>query len=317
MDARSSASDTLTGRATSGRSAVERLDPAHLASLGNLEFVARSVVEGFLIGLHRSPHRGFSVEFAENRPYVPGDDVRHVDWRMYARSDRYYIKQYEEETNLRAYLAVDTSASMDWTSAPGRLLSKLEYARLTAASLAYLLLRQGDSVGLLAFDDQIRVRVPPRGTRRHLGTLLASLGGLEGSGTTDAQGAIREVALRMRRRGLVVLISDLLVEPAETLRALHFLRHRGHEVLVFHLMDPGERDLPQAGDAVFFDPEDQSEIRTDSAGLRAEYVKAVEDAVQTWRLECRGMGADYHLFTTDTPLGPVLGEYLEKRSRLG
>ena len=148
-----------------------------LASLGNLEFVARSVVEGFLIGLHRSPHRGFSVEFAENRPYVPGDDVRHVDWRMYARSDRYYVKQYEEETNLRAYLAVDTSASMDWTSSPGRLLSKLEYARLTAASLAYLLLRQGDSVGLLAFDERIRVRVPPRGTRRHLGTLLASLGG--------------------------------------------------------------------------------------------------------------------------------------------
>ena len=317
MDARSSASDTVTGRARAGRSAVERLDPAHLAALGNLEFVARSVVEGFLIGLHRSPHRGFSVEFAENRPYVPGDDVRHVDWRMYARSDRYYVKQYEEETNLRAYLAVDTSASMDWTSSPGRLLSKLEYARLTAASLAYLLLRQGDSVGLLAFDDRIRVRVPPRGTRRHLGTLLASLGGLTGSGTTDARGAIREVALRMRRRGLVVVISDLLVEPAETLRALHFLRHRGHEVLVFHLMDPGERDLPQAGDAVFFDPEDESEIRTDSAGLRAEYMKAVEEAVRAWRLECRRMGADYHLFTTDTPLGSVLGEFLEKRSRLG
>jgi uncharacterized protein (DUF58 family) len=212
---------------------------------------------------------------------------------------------------------VDTSASMDWTSSPGRLLSKLEYARVTAAALAYLLLRQGDSVGLLAFDERIRVRVPHRGTRRHLGTLLASLGGLEGSGTTDAGGAMREVALRMRRRGLVVLISDLLVEPAETLRALHFLRHRGHEVLVFHLMDPGERDLPQAGDAVFFDPEDESEVRTDSAGLRAEYVKAVKDAVQTWRMECRRMGADYHLFTTDTPLGPVLGEYLEKRSRLG
>jgi uncharacterized protein (DUF58 family) len=317
MDARSSASDRLTGRATSGRSAVERLDPAHLAALGNLEFVARSVVEGFLIGLHRSPHRGFSVEFAENRPYVPGDDIRHVDWRMYARSDRYYVKQYEEETNLRAYLALDTSASMDWTSAPGRLLPKLEYGRLAAASLAYLLLRQGDSVGLLAFDDRIRVRVAPRGTRRQLGVLLGSLASLEGSGTTDAGGAIREVALRMRRRGLVVLISDLLVEPDETLRALHFLRHRGHEVLVFHLMDPGERYLPQAGDAVFFDPEDEAEIRTDSAGLRSEYVKAVDEAVRTWRLECRRMGADYHLLTTDTPLGSVLGEYLEKRSRLG
>ena len=317
MDARSSANNTPTGRATAGRRSVDRLNPADLALLGNLEFVARSVVEGFLIGLHRSPHRGFSVEFAENRPYVPGDDVRHMDWRMYARSDRYYVKQYEEETNLRAYLAVDTSQSMDWTSAPGRLVSKLEYARLLTASLGYLLLRQGDAVGLLAFDDQIRVRVQPRGTRRHLGTLLGSLAGLRGAGTTDASGAIREVALRMRRRGLVVLISDLLVDPDETLRALHFLRHRGHEVLVFHLMDPGERDLPQAGDAVFFDPEDEAEIRTDSAGLRPEYRRAVAEAVRSWRLECRRMGADYHLFTTDTPLGTVLGEYLEKRSRLG
>jgi uncharacterized protein (DUF58 family) len=317
MDARSSTNDSLTARSISGRSAVDRLNPADLAALGNLEFVARSVVEGFLIGLHRSPHRGFSVEFAENRQYVPGDDVRHVDWRMYARSDRYYVKQYEEETNLRAYLAVDTSRSMDWSSAPGQLLSKLEYARLLAASLAYLLLRQGDAAGLLAFDDQIRLRVQPRGTRRHLGTLLASLAGLRGSGTTDARGAIREVALRMRRKGLVVLISDLLVDPEETLRALHFLRHRGHEVLVFHLMDPGERDLPQAGDAVFFDPEDESEVRTDSAELRPDYRRAVEEAVRSWRLECRRMGADYHLFTTDTPLGTVLGEYLEKRSRLG
>ena len=317
MDARSSASEASPRRTTAGRSAVERIDPAALAALGNLEFVTRAVVEGFLIGLHRSPHRGFSVEFAENRPYVPGDDVRYVDWRMYARSDRYYIKQYEEETNLRAYLAVDISGSMDWTSAPGRVLTKLEYARLLAASLAYLLLRQGDAAGLLAFDDRIRVRVHPRATRRHLGTLLGALAGLEGSGTTDAGGAVREVALRMRRRGLVVLISDLLVHPAETVRALHFLRHRGHEVLVFHLMDPGERDLPQAGDAVFYDPEDESELRTDSAALRPEYRRAVQDAVQSWRLECRRMGADYHLFTTDTPLGTLLGEYLEKRSRLG
>jgi uncharacterized protein (DUF58 family) len=236
---------------------------------------------------------------------------------MYARSDRYYVKQYEEETNLRAYLAVDTSLSMDWTSDPGRWLSKLEYARFLTASLAYLLLRQGDAAGLLAFDDRIRVRVRPRGTRRHLGTLLGSLANLRGSGTTDAGGAIREVALRMRRRGLVVLISDLLVEPDQTRRALHFLRHRGHEVLVFHLMDPGERDLPQAGDAVFFDPEDETEIRTDTAGLRPEYRRAVDEAVRSWRLDCQRMGADYHLFTTDTPLGVVLGEFLEKRSRLG
>ncbi len=317
MDARSSLSDPQAGATRTKRSAIERLDPADLAALGNLEFVARTVVEGFLIGLHRSPHRGFSVEFAENRPYVPGDDTRHMDWRMYGRSDRYYIKQYEEETNLRAYLALDTSRSMAWSSAPGRILSKLEYARLLAASLSYLLLRQGDAAGLLAFDDRIRLRLQPRATRRHLAPLLAALAGLEGAGTTNAGSAVREVALRMRRRGLVVLISDLLVDPNGTLRALHFLRHRGHEVLVFHLMDPGERELPEAGDAVFFDPEDGSELRADSSALRPEYRRAVEDAVRTWRTECRRMGTDYHLFTTDTPLGSVLGQYLEKRSRLG
>ena len=320
MDAISSTQDPKPANRedfSPGRRTAERLDPAHLARLGNLEFIARSVVEGFLIGLHRSPHRGFSVEFAENRPYVPGDDVRHIDWRMYARSDRYYVKQYEEETHLRACLAIDISRSMDWSSASGRLVTKLDYARLVTGSLAYLLLRQGDAAGLTAFDDRIRARVPPRGGRRHLNTLLGALSDLRAAGVTDAGGALRDVALRMGRRGLVVLVSDLLVDTDPTLRALKFLRHRGHEVLVFHIMDPGERDLPSAGDAVFFDPEDDAEIRADSAGLRAEYRSAVRKAVHSWRTECHRMGADYHLFHTDEPLGPVLGTYLEKRSRLG
>lgn len=314
MDAGSPASEP-TNEATRGR--ADRAEPVQLAALGNLELVARHVVEGFLIGLHRSPHRGFSVEFAENRPYVPGDDVRFMDWRMFARSDRYYIKQYEEETNLRAWLAVDVSRSMDWSSEPSRIVSKLDYARLAAASLSYLLLRQGDAVGLLAFDDRVRSRVAPRATRRHLATLLGTLQRLEGSGATDAGGAMRDVAVRLRRRGLVILLSDLLVDAAETIRALHFLRHRGHEVLVFHLMDPGERDLPQAGDAVFFDPEAQQEVRTDTAALRPRYREAVAEAVRAWRRECRRMGADYQLLTTDTALGRMLSEYLEKRARLG
>jgi uncharacterized protein (DUF58 family) len=310
----------------SGRSAVpaaygshraDRLDPLVLAALGRLELVARGVVEGFLIGLHSSPHRGFSVEFAENRPYYTGDDVRFIDWRMFARSDRYFIKQYEEETNLRAYMLVDVSRSMAWTSDSSRTVSKLEYARLLTAALSLLLLRQADAVGLVAFDDGIREHVEPRAARQHLSRLLRALVALEEGGATDAGAAIREVAVRLRRRGLVVLVSDLLVEPEETRKALHYLRHRGHEILVFHLMDPAERDLPASGDALFFDPESREELLTNSAALRTEYRRSVDEAVESWRLECRRMGADYHLFTTDTPLGHVLGRYLEKRARLG
>ncbi len=291
--------------------------PLHVSSLGRLDFVARGIVDGFLIGLHRSPHRGFSVEFAENRPYYPGDDVRFVDWKMFGRSDRYYIKQFEEETNLRAYLLLDTSQSMDWVSDEAQYLKKLEYARLLAASLSVLLLRQGDAVGLLAFDSEIRAHVAPRGVLRHLNRLVRELEKLGGKGGTEAEKALRDVSMRLRRRGLVILMSDLLVDPDATRDALHYLSHRGHEVLVFHLMDPAERDLPAAGDAVFFDPETNEELRTSSSALRREYSRAVAESVSEWRRVCSRMGADYELVTTDVPIGRVLRRYLEKRARLG
>ncbi|MDT8436626.1 MAG: DUF58 domain-containing protein [Gemmatimonadota bacterium] len=292
-------------------------DPRHLASLGRLELVSRRVVEGFLIGLHRSPHRGFSVEFAENRPYVPGDDLRFVDWRMYGRSDRWYVKQFEEETNLRAYVVLDASRSMAWSPEGARHLPKLEYARILAASLVTLLLRQGDAAGLVAFDDHVRVHVPPRAARRQRGALLAALSAVAAGGTSEAPGAMRDVAIRLRRRGLVLLLSDLLVDPEGTRRAMRYLRHRGHEVIVFHLMDPAERELPATGDAVFFDPETGDEIRASSAGLRREYAAEVRRAVDAWRRECRRAGADYHLFGTDEPFGPALARYLDKRAALG
>jgi uncharacterized protein (DUF58 family) len=303
---------------TDGRVSVrpDLADPRQLAALDRLELVSRGIVEGFLIGLHRSPHRGFSVEFAENRPYYRGDDIRFVDWRMYARSDRWYVKQFEEETNLRAYILVDASRSMAWSSGGDRAISKLDYARLLAATLATLLLRQGDAVGLVAFDDRVRAHLAPRAARRHRTAILRSLEALRPGGVTEAAGAMRDVAIRLRRRGLVVLLSDLLVEPETTRRALHYLRHRGHEVLLFHVMDPGERELPAGGDAVYFDPETGEELRTSSAALRHAYAEAVEGAIEGWRRDCRRMNADYHLCPTDAPLGPLLGEYLEKRARL-
>ncbi|MEJ2678882.1 MAG: DUF58 domain-containing protein [Gemmatimonadota bacterium] len=296
---------------------ADLLTPAQLAALGGLELVARRVVEGFIAGLHRSPHRGFSVEFAEHRAYQPGDDLRFVDWRMYGRSDRYYVKQFEEETNLRAYLLVDASGSMDWTSRPGLLPSKLWYARQLAASLALLLLRQGDAVGLMAFDEGIRARYEPRARPSQWGTLLAALQQLDAGRGTEASGALRDVAVRLRRRGLVVLLSDLLVDPESTRTALRFLRHRGHEVLVLHVMDPGERELPPVREARFMDPETGEELPTSVADLRAEYRTAVAEAVDEWRAALAPEGMDYAVVETDQPMVHALRRYLRKRERLG
>ena len=293
------------------------LAPSQLAALGGLEFVARQIVEGFIAGLHRSPHRGFSVEFAEHRMYQPGDDLRYIDWRMFGRSDRYYIKQFEEETNLRAYLLLDVSASMEWTSAAGSLPPKLWYAKQLAACISLLLLRQGDAVGLVAFDDATRAHVSPRGSRRHWHELLRALAPLHATGRTDAGTAIRDIAARLRRRGLVVLISDLLVDPEATRLALRFLRHRGHEVLVFHLLDPGERELPGVGDARFVDPETGEEVPVSVADLRREYRDAVEHALREWRDTLVPQSIDYVIVETDQPLTHALRAYLHKRERLG
>lgn len=304
-------------RAPTRHRRADLLDPAALSQLGGIEFIAREVVEGFLMGLHRSPHRGFSAEYAELRAYQAGDDLRYIDWRMYGRSDRYYVKQFEEETNLRAYLLVDVSESMGWSSSPGTQPSKLWYARHLAASLALILLRQGDSVGMAAFHEQVVDRVQARGGRRQWHELVRRFQALEATGGTSAEGALRELAVRLRRRGLVVLFSDLLVSRDETLTALKFLRHHGHEVLVFHLMDPGERELPAASEARFYDPETRDELLVSVADIRAEYREAVEDALAEWRRDLRPHGIDYEVVDTDRAMSLALRAYLRKRERLG
>ena len=296
---------------------ADLMDPATLAQLGGVELVAREVVEGFLMGLHRSPHRGFSAEFAELRNYQPGDDLRYIDWRMYGRSDRFYVKQFEEETNLRANLLIDVSASMGWSSDPARLPTKLWYARHLAAALSLILVRQGDTVGLSAFHDEVVDRVHPRGGRRQWHELVRRLDALEATGGTQAQRALRDIAGRLRRRGLVILLSDLLVDPEETRTALRFLRHRGHEVLVFHLIDPGERELPAASDARFVDPETDAELQISVADVRAEYRAAVADALSEWERTLRPHGIDYEVIDTSLPLSRGLRAYLRKRERLG
>jgi uncharacterized protein (DUF58 family) len=296
---------------------ADLLEPRELAALGGLEFVARQVVEGFLTGLHRSPHRGFSVEFAEHRMYQPGDDLRYIDWRMFGRSDRYYVKQFEEETNLRAYILIDASSSMGWSSDPRLVPAKSWYARQLAACIALLLLRQGDAVGLLGFDQALREHIQPRGGRRHWRELLRGITALEPQGRTEAAGALRDIAARLRRRGLVILITDLLVDVDATKLALRFLRHRGHEVLLFHLLDPGERELPGIGDARFIDPETDEELPVSVADLRAEYREAVRQAIAEWKSMCAPLGIDYVLVPTDQPMVHALRAYLHKREHLG
>lgn len=303
--------------APDARPRPDLLDPGTLASLGGIELVAREVVEGFLMGLHRSPHRGFSAEFAELRNYQPGDDLRYIDWRMYGRSDRFFVKQFEEETNLRAYLLLDVSASMGWSSREGELPSKLWYAQHLAAAIALILLRQGDTVGVSAFHEEVVDRVHPRGGRRQWYEVVRRIESLEAAGTTHPHTALRDVAARLRRRGLVILLSDLLVEPEETRTALHFLRHRGHEVLVFHVLDPGERELPPAADARFYDPETEEELLVNAADVRAEYREAVQEALKEWERSLRTQGVDYQIVHTDQPLSVALRGYLRKRERLG
>jgi uncharacterized protein (DUF58 family) len=293
------------------------LDPPTLARLGGLELLARQVVEGFLMGLHRSPHRGFSAEFAELRNYQPGDDLRYIDWRMYGRSDRFFVKQFEEETNLRAHLLLDVSASMDWSSRPGELPPKLWYAKLIAAALSLVLIRQGDTVGLTTFHHEIVSRLPARGGPRQWAEIAHRLDEAEAGGRTLPQTGLRDVATRLRRRGLVVLVSDLLVDRDETLTALRFLKHRGHEVLVMHLIDPGERDLPPAADVRFFDPESDRELRVNAADVREDYREAVQEAIGEWRSALVPEGIDYHVLDTDQPLSLALRAYFRKRERLG
>ena len=304
-------------KAPGRRPRLDLVDPATLSQLGGIEFIAREVVEGFIMGLHRSPHRGFSAEFAELRAYQAGDDLRYIDWRMYGRSDRYYVKQFEEETNLRAYLLLDISESMGWSSKPGVLPTKLWYAKHLAASLALILLRQGDSVGLEAFHNRVVERLHARGGRRQWYEILRRLEPLEAAGGTSAEGALRDLAVRLDRQGLVVLLSDLLVSREETLTAVKYLRHHGHEVLVFHVLDPGERELPAASEARFFDPETDEELLVSVADIRSEYRDAVESALREWQRDLRPHGIDYVVVDTDRSLSLALRAYLRKRERLG
>ena len=299
------------------------LDPQALAKLQKLEFLARSVMKGFVTGKHRSPYRGFSVEFAEHREYSPGDDLRKLDWRVYAKSDRYYIKQYMEETNLRATIVLDASGSMAYTgdkAAPrkGKRLSKFDYARYMAASLLHLLIHQQDAVGLVSFDTQIRGYLPSRGRASHLRVLLEELHNTEPGGETSIAPVLHDVAERIKRRGLVIIISDLFDDPNEILKALHHFRFRKHEVVLMHVMAEEELQFPFEKWTMFEDFEvADHRLQIDPRALKAAYLDEVRNFVKILHKGCGEMQIEYVQFNTAKDFDLTLLEYLAQRMRRG
>jgi len=291
------------------------LKPEVIAKLANMELKARFVVEGFLVGLHKSPYHGFSVEFAEYRHYNPGDPVRNIDWKAYGRTDRYYIKVFEEETNLRCYILLDISGSMGFSS--GDNLTKLEYSKYLAASFAYLMQLQKDAVGLTMFDTDIRGEKAPSSTRVNLFEMLQILETVGAGGDTSAAEVFFKVARRIRRRGLVVIISDLYDEPEAMIRAIKQFRHMGHEVVVFHIVDPLEMKFDFKGETIFEDMEDGKKIQTRPWSIREDYQKAFLAYIDTIRLEMEDNQIDYELIDTEKTFDVALMAYLHKRKKLG
>jgi uncharacterized protein (DUF58 family) len=289
------------------------LDPAVIARLGTMELKARTVVEGFLSGLHRSPYKGFSVEFAEYRQYLPGDDLSTLDWKIYARSDRHYVKKFEEETNLECHVLLDVSASMGYRgSAP---MSKLEYGSVLAASLAFLMHRQRDATGLIAFDDRIRFRLPAAARRGHLHALLVALERMEAGSRSNLARPLQQLAEALTKRSLVVVISDLLDDPEATIKGLRYLKVRGTDVIVFQVLDPHELLFPFRGAAKFRDLESAEEVLAEPAAIRTAYLRELAGLTLAFDRSLRGAGIDYLQLDTSQPLDVALLAYLAARER--
>ena len=287
------------------------LDPAVLASIADLELVARAVVDGTISGLHRSPFHGYSAEFSQYRHYQPGDDLKYVDWKLFARTDRVFTKQYRETTNLPAQIAIDASASMGFRGGNG--VTKFEYARVLSAALAHLIAAQGDAVGLAVFDSGLRAHVPSRVGQPHFRRVLATLGAVTPSGTTATAAALRRVADLQTRRGLLIVVSDLYDDGDDVAGELRRAVRAGHEAAVFHVLTREEIQLPYGGDVELEDLETGSRMLTSAAAVAPAYKEAVEAFVERWRTRCASYGIDYTQATTDAPPDQVLRTYLLKR----
>lgn len=294
--------------------AEKYLRPEVIQQVARLDLRAKFIVEGFLSGLHASPYHGFSVEFSEHRKYVPGDDLKDLDWNVYAKTDKYYIKKFQAETNLVGYLVMDLSASMAYTYR--QELTKFEYAICLAAALAYLMIHQQDPVGLVTFDTAVQACLPPRSKRAQLGNILSVLARLEPKGETEIAQCLHQFAAMIRNRSLIMIFSDLLTEPEPVIRSLHHLRHRGHEVILFHILDEAEVHFPFEGLTEFQDvevPDDR--LILDPRAIRPDYLKALRSFREQLREECSRARIDYVAIDTSVGFDTALMEYLLQRQR--
>lgn len=310
------------------------LNPSALSKLSNLELKAKFVVEGFMTGLHKSPYHGFSVEFAEHRQYMPGDDLKHLDWKVYARTDKYFIKQYEEETNLKAYILLDISKSMDFSyskvskntplkklfSKENKLkeetgITKLEYGSYVAASLAYLMLLQRDAVSLTVYDTKIRKFIPARSTNSNLKLILKELANVKSTEATGTAECLNIIADKINRRGIIIIISDLFDNQEEVMKSLRHFRYDKNEVILFHVLDPIEMSFIDSAPVRLIDSETKEELFSQPADVRKEYEKMMKDFTEKYKSECVKNDIDYVLLTTETPFDAALLKYLNKRRK--
>src|SRR5437660_1786267 len=289
-------------------------DPEGLARVGSMELVAKQVVEGFLTGRHRSPYHGFSVEYLDHRPYVPGDDLRSIDWKILARTDKYHVKLFEDETNLRAHILLDCSRSMAFR---GSGLSKLEYGSFLAAALTYLMLHQNDAVGLVLFDSEVRSYLPPKARPTQFRRILELLDHSYSHEDTDVGAVLHDVAERIPRRGLVIVISDLIDDESKIADGLMHFRHNNHEVIVFHVMDDAELTFPYDRLTRFKDMEGVGRLVANPKRLRGRYLARIESWIDNLKAICFERNISYNLTNTGEPYDQFLAAYLEKRARLG
>ncbi|MCF7857903.1 MAG: DUF58 domain-containing protein [Candidatus Cloacimonetes bacterium] len=292
---------------------MQYLTEEFIAKIDKFNLRARLIVEGFITGLHKSPYHGFSIEFSDHRQYNPGDPIRNLDWKIYGKTNRYYIKRYEEETNLKSYIIVDHSSSMSYTSGN---ISKLEYSKVLASALAYLMISQQDAVGLLTFTDSITNFIPPRSMRSYLNIILKHLYNLKSEDKTNTVKVLHSLAERVKKRGLVILISDLIDDPEELMRGLMHFRHQKHEVILFHIQDKQEIDFNFNKDTEFIDAETQEKIAVSPWQIKQNYQKVYQKNIQFLKDKCYEARIEYNAISTDTPFEDNLLRYLVKRSKL-